>query len=88
MFGLSCLRAGFICLGCTVTSTVVPYTDAPPAALGIITRNNISKPRIFSDGTIPYNSDRCGFLVTPSSYRVALADDKWCEAMASEFKAL
>jgi hypothetical protein len=59
-------------------------------APGIITHshNNISKLRLFSDGTIPYNPDHCGFLVTPSSYWVALADDKWHVAMAFEFKAL
>lgn len=51
-------------------------------------RDNIVKPRILTDGTIRYDPNRRAFFTAPSSYKVALADDKWREAMQSEFSAL
>jgi hypothetical protein len=60
------------------------------AAPQMVTRfkHNIHKPRIHADGTILYNPSRRAFFTTPSSYKTALADDKWCQAMQDEFLAL
>jgi hypothetical protein len=57
---------------------------APASTSTIVTRphNNVHKPRVPSDGTILYDPDHCAF----SSYRVALADDKWRAAMEADDK--
>jgi hypothetical protein len=51
-------------------------------------QNNITKPRVSTDGTILYNPDRWGFFAAPSSYRATLADDQWHAAMQSKFTTL
>lgn len=51
-------------------------------------RNNIVKPATHTDGTVRYDPNRRAFFATPSSYRVALADQHWLAAMNSEFQAL
>jgi hypothetical protein len=61
---------------------------APLATMVTCLWNNITKPRVLTDGTILYNPTRWGFFAAPSSYRVALADDQWCVAMQSMFIAL
>jgi hypothetical protein len=61
----------------TSTSTIVTKS-----------RNNVHKPRVPSDGTILYDPDHCAFSIVPSSYRVAIADDKWRAAMEAEICAL
>jgi hypothetical protein len=63
---------------------------APASTSTIVTRsrNNICKPRVPSDGTIFYDPNHCAFSAVPSSYHVALADDKWWSAMEAGFHAL
>jgi hypothetical protein len=70
-----------------VSASPTPITE-PPAIAVTRLRNNITKPRVPTDGTILYNPARRGFFAAPSSYRAALADDQWRAAMQSEFTAL
>jgi hypothetical protein len=62
--------------------------DAAAPQMVTRSKHNIHKPRIHADGTILYNPSRRAFFTTPSSYKTALADDKWCQAMQNEFLAL
>jgi hypothetical protein len=63
-----------------VSASTTSITEPPATA---VTRlwNNITKPRVPTDGTILYNPARRGFFAAPSSYRAALADDQWRAAM-------
>jgi hypothetical protein len=66
-----------------------PTSPAVPSTIVVThTRNNITKPRVPTDGTILYNPARRAFFAAPSSYHSALADDQWRAAMQSEFTAL
>jgi hypothetical protein len=53
-----------------------PPATLPTSTVVALLRNNISKPRIPSDGTILYNPTCWGFFVAPSSYHAALANDQ------------
>lgn len=80
--------------------TVDPATNEAPAAarpaavvpeLHTMTtrlRNNITKPRVRTDGTILYNPNHKTFFATPRTHRDALTDTCWREAMEAEFSTL
>jgi histone deacetylase 1/2 len=52
-------------------------------------QKNISRPRIYTDGTARYNPYRRGaFLAVPTSHRLALSEPAWRAAMDAEFDAL
>lgn len=65
-----------------------PPVAAPCHPMVTRLRNNIVKPATRTDGTVRYDPNRRAFFATPSSYRVALADQHWLAAMNSEFQAL
>ena len=67
---------------------------APPAAEParvIVTRrrNDISRPKVYRDGTVRYDPyRRRAFMVEPASHRTALSEPAWRAAMEAEFEAL
>lgn len=61
---------------------------SPPATHTTL-RAGKSFPRIFTDGTICYDSTkRAFFSEAPTSHHVALTDPAWKQAMQQEFDAL
>jgi hypothetical protein len=52
-------------------------------------RNNVSRPKIYTDGTVRYDPyRRHAFLAVPASHRTALSKLAWRTAMEDEFAAL
>jgi hypothetical protein len=52
-------------------------------------RNNVSRPKTYTDGTIWYDPyRRHAFLAVATSHRTALSEPAWCNAMEDEFDAL
>jgi hypothetical protein len=68
--------------------SIPPGIDIAAPQMVTRSKHNIHKPQIHANGTILYNPSRQTFFSTPSSYKAALADDKWCQAMQEEFLAL
>jgi hypothetical protein len=68
--------------------SIPPGIDVAAPQMVTRSKHNIHKPQIHADGTILYNPSRRTFFSTPSSYKAALVDDKWCQAMQEEFLAI
>ena len=69
-----------------------PSVDASPhpSPPGIQTRGRADKffPHEFTDGTVLYDLNKRAFVATPTSYRTALSEPKWKQAIEAEFAAL
>jgi hypothetical protein len=63
---------------------------APSLQQGPVTRlqKGISKPKIYTDGTVRWGMSASVAAQEPTSVDQALADDRWVAAMDLEFQAL
>ena len=70
-------------------STTTPSTSASGHQMVTRGRNNIHRPRQYTDSTVRYDPyRRRAFFAVPTSHRTALSEPAWRAAMEDEFDAL
>ena len=71
-----------------VAPAPITPSDAPSHVMVTRHQDATRREKIFKDGTVCYDTRRLAFFAAPTSYRDALREPAWRDAMVAEYSAL